>query len=1161
MTLAFANTTLDDKYILDSGRVYLSGVQALVRLPMMQRRRDLAAGLNTAGFISGYRGSPLGVYDNALWQAQKFLAANEIRFQPGINEDLAVTSVWGSQQVGMFPGARFDGVFGIWYGKGPGVDRSVDALKHANAAGTSAYGGVLALAGDDHGCQSSTLAHQSEQVYAAAMMPILNPSTVQEYLDFGLFGFALSRFSGCWVGFKAISEAVESSASVDVDPDRIRIVLPTDFEMPPDGLHIRWPDPPLAAEARLHGPKMEAVAAFARTNPLDRIVLDSTPARLGIVTTGKAYLDVRQALNDLGISEAAARELGLRIYKVGLTWPLERQGALRFAAGLKDVVVVEEKRGFIEDQLVKLLYNLDASQRPSVVGKTDETGRSLLPSEGELSPTVVAHAIVARLKRLGVESQAFEQRLARLDSFEKIALSPPPKTQRTPFFCSGCPHNTSTNVPEGSRAMAGIGCHGMALGIPARRTDTITHMGAEGTNWIGQAPFTKEKHVFQNLGDGTYTHSGLLAIRAAGAARVNITYKILYNDAVAMTGGQSAEGGFTVDQIAAQVLAEGARRVVVVSDDPDKYRPGQFPAVIDIHDRSELDRVQRELREVEGLSVLIYDQTCAAEKRRRRKRGLYPDPPKRVFINDLVCEGCGDCSEKSNCVSVKPLETEFGRKREIDQSNCNKDYSCVNGFCPSFVTVEDGALRKIPKQSAAVAEDRFASLPMPQQKPLLQPYGMLVTGIGGTGVITIGALLGMAAHLEGKGCTVLDFTGLSQKNGAVMSHIRFAPTPEDLAAVRIAPGGADLLLGCDMVVSASPAAMSRIENGVTRAIVNDDLQPTASFVADTQIDFETAAMKHSLRQIVGDAGIDFVDATQIATALMGDSIATNLFMLGYAFQKGLVPLSLEAIERAIELNGAAVEMNKRALAWGRLAVHNPAEVAKAVKPMARPQPIAQTLADTIATRSDFLTAYQNASYAKRYRDLVDEAGRAEAARAQGRNGLREAVAVNLFKLMAYKDEYEVARLYTDGTFREKLSRQFDGDYSLKVHLAPPLFAKRDPVTGHLKKREFGPWIFKAFGMLARLKGLRGTALDVFGYTEERRVERRLIADYETMLAEIVRELTPENHGLAVKLAEIPQQIRGFGHVKEKAIVRAKANEAALIEAFRRGPTQLAAAAE
>jgi indolepyruvate ferredoxin oxidoreductase len=1159
MTIALRQTSLEDKYALETGRVYISGIQALVRLPMIQHRRDLAAGLNTAGFISGYRGSPLGVYDNALWQAKKFLASDQVHFQPGINEDLAATAVWGSQQVNLFPGAKVDGVFGIWYGKGPGVDRSVDALKHANSAGTSPYGGVLALAGDDHGCQSSTLAHQSEQIYAAAMMPILNPATVQEYLDFGIYGFALSRFSGCWVGFKAISEAVESSASVDVDVDRVKIVLPTDFEMPPGGLNIRWPDGALDMERRLHGPKMDAVAAFARINPLDHIVIDSKPARFGIITTGKAYLDVQQALADLGISEMAARTLGLRVYKVGLTWPLEREGALRFAEGLRDVLVVEEKRGFIEDQLIKILYNMDASRRPSVVGKRDETGTVLLPSEGELSPTMVARAIVSRLKRLGPVDQAFDQRLSHLESFEQIGATPPSKTERTPFFCSGCPHNSSTKVPDGSRAMAGIGCHAMAMYVPARRTTTITHMGAEGANWIGQAPFTSEQHIFQNLGDGTYTHSGLLAIRAAGAAGINITYKILYNDAVAMTGGQPAEGSFTVDQIAAQVAAEAAKRVVVVSDNPEKYPPGMFPPSIQVYHRDQLDQVQRELRDIQGLTVLIYDQTCAAEKRRRRKRGLYPDPPKRVFINDLVCDGCGDCSEKSNCVSVKPLETEFGRKREIDQSNCNKDYSCVNGFCPSFVTVENGTLRKLKSSAVSVAEDAFAKLPLPALKSLSEPYGILITGIGGTGVITIGALLGMAAHLEGRGCTVLDFTGLSQKNGAVTSHVRLAATPEDLAAVRIAPGGANLVLGCDMVVAASPSAISRIENGVTRAIVNDYLQPTAGFVIDTNIDFQTAAMKRSLRQSVGEKGINFVNATAAATALMGDSIATNPFMLGFAFQKGVLPLSLEAIERAIELNGVAVDMNKRAFAWGRLAAHDPSEVARAVRPLLREaeEPLAPE--NAISRRADFLTHYQDAAYANRYRDLVDEIGRAEAVRTP-MSGLKDAVVTNLFKLMAYKDEYEVARLYTDGTFREKLGRQFDGAYTLKFHLAPPIFNRRDPITGHLKKQAFGPWVFKAFGILARMKRLRGTPLDIFGYTEERKTERRLIGDYIALLREVARELTPENHKLAVLLARIPEQIRGFGHIKEKNLKAAKANEAELMKAFRE-PNQLVSAAE
>ena len=1137
---------LDDKYRLEARRIYLSGVQALVRLPMLQRERDRLAGLKTAGFISGYRGSPLGMYDHALWRAKSHLEAHDIAFVPGLNEDLAATAVWGSQQVGLFQGAKVDGVFGIWYGKGPGVDRSADALKHANAAGSSRHGGVLALAGDDHGCQSSTLAHQSEQIFAAAMMPIINPATLQDYLDLGLLGFALSRFSGCWVGFKAISETVESSASISSDPSRVPIVLPADFEMPPGGLNIRWPDPPLEAERRLFGPKMEAVAAFARANAFDRIVLDGEPARLGIIATGKAYLDLRQALADLGISDRDAEALGLRIYKVALTWPLEETGARRFAEGLKDVLVVEEKRGFIEDQLVRILYHLDAARRPSVVGKRDETGAPLLPSEGELNPTIVASALVARLRRLGHQSPVLEQRLARLEAFEHPTTAQAPVSlQRTPYFCSGCPHNTSTKIPEGSRAMAGIGCHGMALSIPSRRTATITHMGGEGANWIGQAPFTSEPHVFQNLGDGTYTHSGLLALRAAAVSGVNITYKILYNDAVAMTGGQPAEGSFTVSQIAHQVWAEGAKRLVIVSDDPGKYPSGgYFPQGATVHHRRELDQVQRELREVKGLTVLIYDQTCAAEKRRRRKRGVYPDPPKRVFINELVCEGCGDCSATSNCVSVQPLDTEFGRKRQIDQSNCNKDYSCVEGFCPSFVTVHGGTLKRV-KTSAVDSGQLFADLPLPPARALDAPYSILITGMGGTGVITIGALLGMAAHLDGKGCSALDFTGLAQKNGAVMSHVRIAPRPDDIATVRIGNGGADLILGCDIVVSASPTALSRIERGVTRAFVNADLQPTASFVQNPDIDFQMGAMQTSLRDAVGERNLEIIDATGVASALMGDSIATNAFMLGLAFQKGTIPLSLEAILRAIEINGAAIDMNKQAFTWGRLAAHDLARVRSVLQFRSRAASPAKALDEIITTRARFLEEYQDAAYAQRYVAVVDKVRTAEARIAPASSELSEAVARNLFKLMAYKDEYEVARLYTDGSFAERLAGKFEGDFSLKFHLAPPIFARRDKATGRLQKRKYGAWMIHAFRWLARLKFLRGTAFDPFGYTSERRTERKLIADYLAMIEQHLAALRPEQLPLLIRLARLPEMIRGYGHVKDESIAKALAEKARL----------------
>jgi indolepyruvate ferredoxin oxidoreductase len=1150
---------LDDKYRLETKRIYLSGVQALVRLPMLQRERDRISGLNTAGFISGYRGSPLGMYDHALWRAKSFLQAQDIAFVAGLNEDLAATAVWGSQQVGLFPGAKVDGVFGIWYGKGPGVDRSMDVLKHANSAGSSRNGGVLALAGDDHGCQSSTLAHQSEQVFAAALMPIINPATLQEYLDLGLYGFALSRYSGCWVGFKAIGETVESSASIYSDVSRVQVVLPDDFEMPPGGLNIRWPDPPLEQEKRLFGPKLEAAKAFVRANQLDKIVLDGKPARLGIIATGKAYLDLKQALADLGINDRDAEALGLRIYKVALTWPLEESGVKRFAEGLQDVLVVEEKRGFIEDQLTRILYNVDAWRRPSIVGKRDESGAPLLPNEGELNPTLVASALVARLRRLGHQSPALEQRLARLEAFEHPeAARAPIAIQRTPYFCSGCPHNTSTKVPEGSRAMAGIGCHGMALYVPARRTATITQMGGEGANWIGQAPFTNEPHIFQNLGDGTYTHSGLLALRAAAASGVNITYKILYNDAVAMTGGQPAEGGFSVAQIAHQVWAEGLKRLAIVSDDPGKYpSTDYFPRGATVHHRHEMDQLQRELRETKGLTVLIYDQTCAAEKRRRRKRGLYPDPPKRAFINDLVCEGCGDCSQTSNCVSVQPLDTEFGRKRQIDQSNCNKDFSCVEGFCPSFVTVHGGTLKRI-KNAAVDSGQLFADIPLPTPPGLDAPYNILVTGIGGTGVITIGALLGMAAHVDGRGCSALDFTGLAQKNGAVMSHVRIAQTPEDIATVRITNGGADLILGCDIVVSTSTAALARIEGGVTKAFVNADLQPTASFVQNPDIDFELNAMQTTLREAAGERNLEIIDATGIASTLMGDSIATNAFMLGFAFQRGAIPLSLEAIMRAIEINGAAVEMNKLAFTWGRLAAHDIGRVRSVIQFRTRATVPSRTLDEIIAHRADFLLHYQDKAYADRYLEGVAKVRKSETAIAPTSTELTEAVAKNLFKLMAYKDEYEVARLYTDGNFAKKLSDRFDGDFRLKFYLAPPIFAKRDK-SGRLLKKEYGGWMIHAFRVLAWLKFLRGTSFDPFGRTAERKAERKLIEDYLAMLGQRMTQLKPEQIPLAVKLARTPELIRGYGHIKEENIKKA-APEKARLEAELEN-TRFAAAAE
>ncbi|HEY2628872.1 MAG TPA: indolepyruvate ferredoxin oxidoreductase family protein, partial [Usitatibacter sp.] len=914
--------SLDDKYNLASGRVFMNGTQALVRLAMIQRERDLAAGLNTAGFISGYRGSPLGGFDQALWKAKSHLKDHHIHFTPGVNEELAATAVWGSQQVGLFEGAKYDGVYAMWYGKGPGVDRSGDVFKHANAAGTAKNGGVLLLAGDDHACKSSTLPHQSEHAFDAAMIPVLYPTGVQEIIELGLHGFAMSRYSGCYIAFKLISETVDSSASIYVTPDSPKILLPQDFQLPATGVNIRWPDAPMEQELRLQHDKIYAALAYCRTNKLNRITIDSPKPRLGIIASGKSYLDVLQALEDLGIDERAAAEIGIRLYKVGMPWPLEPTGLREFAEGLEEVLVVEEKRQLIEYQMKEQLYNWRDGVRPRVIGKYDEHGewevhRSewLLPAAGELTPAMVARVIAKRIGKF-YTSKTVEARLKFLEAKEAALAAPRVKVARIPYFFSGCPHNTSTRVPEGSVALAGIGCHYMAIWIRPEQTMTFTQMGGEGVPWVGIQPFTETKHVFANLGDGTYFHSGLLAVRAAAAAGVNITYKILFNDAVAMTGGQPVDGQLTVAMVTRQVLAEGVKKVVVVTDEPEKYAgvtdlaPGT-----EVYHREDLDRVQRELREIPGATVMVYDQTCAAEKRRRRKRGKFPDPAKRVVINELVCEGCGDCSAKSNCLSVVPVETEFGRKRAIDQSSCNKDYSCVNGFCPSFVTVEGGQLRK----KKAVVQQVLAALPQPQLPALDKPYGILVTGVGGTGVVTIGALLGMAAHIEGKGAAVLDMTGLAQKGGSVYSHIRIAKTPEEIHAVRIAAGEAKAVIGCDMIVAASDEAIAKMQSGSTRAVINSDVAPTGGFTKDPDLQLPEGDMAASIREACGGSA-DFIDASELATALMGDSIATNLFMVGYAWQKGLIPIGEAAIIQAIELNGAAVESNKKAFEWGRRAV-------------------------------------------------------------------------------------------------------------------------------------------------------------------------------------------------------------------------------------------------
>ncbi|MDH4583180.1 indolepyruvate ferredoxin oxidoreductase family protein [Pseudomonas sp. BN415] len=1133
--MSLAEIRLDDKYRLETGHLYLTGTQALTRLPMLQKQRDKAHGLNTACFISGYRGSPLGNLDKSLWEAKSFLKENHVHFQPGVNEELAATACWGSQQTSLFPGAKYDGVFSMWYGKGPGVDRCGDVFKHGNSAGVSAHGGVLLLAGDDHGCKSSSIANQSEHAFIGASIPVLNPANVQEILDYGIIGWELSRYSGCWVALKTIAENVDSSAVVEVDPLRVDVKIPQDFVLPEDGVHIRWPDPPLAQEKRLNMYKIYAARAFARANNLNQVMLDSPTPRLGIITTGKSYLDVRQALNDLGLDEELCAKVGLRVLKVGMSWPLEPVSVHEFAQGLDEILVVEEKRSVIEDQVTGQLYNWPVDKRPRVVGEFDEEGTSLLPNLSELTPAMIARVIAKRLAPI-YSSEQIESRLAFLAAKEKALAEPKHTTTRTPHFCSGCPHNSSTKLPEGSRAQGGIGCHYMTQWMD-RNTDTFTQMGGEGATWIGQAPFTNTPHIFQNLGDGTYFHSGQLALRAAVAAGVNITYKILYNDAVAMTGGQPIDGELRVDQLSQQVFAEGVKRIALVSDEPEKYPTrATFAPIVTFHHRRELDAVQRELREFKGVSVLIFDQTCATEKRRRRKRGKLVDPAKRAFINPAVCEGCGDCSVKSNCLSVLPLETELGRKRQIDQNACNKDFSCVEGFCPSFVTVHGGSLRK---PEAAGAKALFVALPEPRQPSLNRPWNILLPGVGGSGVTTVGALLGMAAHIEGKGCTVLDQAGLAQKFGPVITHIRIAAKQDDIYAVRIAAGETDLLLGCDLVVAASEEALAKLNDRIAHAVVNSHEAATAEFTRNPDAQVPGQAMREALVEAVGEAKTHFVDATRLATRLLGDSIATNLFMLGYAYQRGLVPISADAIDKAIELNGVSVTLNQQAFLWGRRAAHDLTAVEKLAKPAEVEAPRCETLEEIVQYRVDHLRAYQDAAYAERYRALVERVRKADSSEDKL---LTRAVARYYAKLLAYKDEYEVARLYSDATFRKQLDAQFQGDYHLEFHLAPSWLAKADPVTGEPRKRRFGPWMLKAFGVLAGFKFLRGTAFDPFGYSGERKLERELIAEYEATVDLLIKELKPSNYAAAVALAELPEQIRGYGPVKERALAKVREQE-------------------
>jgi indolepyruvate ferredoxin oxidoreductase len=1140
------NYELDDRYRRESGRVFLTGTQALVRIPLMQRTMDRAAGLNTAGFISGYRGSPLASYDTELWRAKKYLDESDITFLPAVNEELAATAMLGTQQVEADPHKQVDGVFGIWYGKGPGVDRAGDGLKHGNAYGSSPNGGVLVVAGDDHGAVSSSMSHQSDVAFLTWLMPNLNPANVAEYLEFGLYGIALSRYSGMWVGFKAISESVESAMSVELPPYP-NFVTP-DFEIPPEGLHIRWPDyPGPQIEERLEA-KKAATLAFAAANPIDRKIFDTPNARYGIVTTGKGHLDLMEALRLLDIDRKEARRIGLDVYKVGMVWPLAHDAALEFVREKQEVLVIEEKRGLIESEFKEYFYDYPGRKPKRMVGKEDELGNRLVPWVGELSPIQLA-GIVAKRLDAAMPGLKLGQRAARLVEPESTVIKIS-GASRTPYFCSGCPHNTSTRVPEGSQALAGIGCHFMANWMN-RDTDGLIQMGGEGINWVTRSLYNGGRHIFQNLGDGTFYHSGSLAIRQAFAAKTNITFKILYNDAVAMTGGQPVDGPITVESIAHSVRAEGIKRIALVSDEPENFDLSKFPAGTTLSHRRDLDTIQRELREIPGVTILIYAQTCATEKRRRRKRGTLPDPKKFVVINDLVCEGCGDCSIESNCLSVIPKETPFGRKRQIDQNSCNKDFSCVNGFCPSFVTVEGGNRVKSKRAaSSEFPEEEIASLPLPEAPPLDASYDLLVTGVGGTGVITVGALITMAAHLEGKGASVLDFMGFAQKFGPVLSYIRIAREPGELNQVRIDEQRADALIGCDLVVSSSPKASSTLRKGHTRVVLNTTEMSTADFVKFRDASLKASDRVDAIKNVVGRQNMSTIAANQLAESLLGNTIYSNVLMVGYAWQSGLLPVSLEAMLRAIELNGVEVEQNRKAFGWGRIAAANPEFVQQQVADPQQTVTGIETLDEIIKRRAQFLVDYQDEVLSERYTDLVERVREVETAvRGGGKLPLTEAHARSYFKTLAYKDEYEVARLHTATGFLEKVRKDFGGNVRLRFHLAPPMLNRGVDARGRPPKREFGAWMIPAFKLLARFRRLRGTRLDIFGLSAERRMERALISEYEQNIEILIDHLSLHNIDLAIEIVKEYLEIRGYGPVKEEAAEKARAKIASKLAGY------------
>ncbi|MDW4497522.1 indolepyruvate ferredoxin oxidoreductase family protein [Sulfitobacter sp. D35] len=1132
--------TLNDRFDLEKSPVLLNGTQALVRLMLMQKARDRAAGLNTAGYVTGYRGSPLGAVDLQMQRALKHLAEHDVTFQPGLNEDLAATALWGAQQAEVRGEGKFDGVFGLWYGKGPGVDRSGDVMRHANMAGTSRHGGVLMAMGDDHTGESSTVLHQSEWALVDAYMPVVSPAGVQEILDYGLYGFALSRFSGLWVGLKTMKDTVEATSVVETGLDRYNFLEP-EFDMPEGGLNIRLIDTPHAQEARMIDYKRFAAEAFSRANKMDRRVWGKPGAKIGFVAAGKNWLDLVHALSLLNIGEEDCERLGITTYKVGQTFPLDMTSFHDWAEDLDLIVVVEEKRKLIEIQIKESIFDDRQGRRVYGWYKGGAGGMhrdELFPTRGALDPIMIAEKLGEILIEEGRDGEALRAGLnllkdaRRNDNAEEIAA-------RLPYFCSGCPHNTSTKLPEGSRAYAGIGCHYMVQWMD-RETTGFTHMGGEGANWIGEAPFSKRPHVFQNLGDGTYNHSGVQAIRAALAAGTNITYKILYNDAVAMTGGQHNEGDLDAPRIVRELQAMGVPNIAVVYDEKEDVDPKAFKGV-EVLERAHMQSVQEKLAETEGVSAIVYIQTCAAEKRRRRKRGTFPDPDKRVFINTDVCEGCGDCGVQSNCVSIVPEETELGRKRAIDQSSCNKDYSCLKGFCPSFVTLEGAKIRKEPTQALDLPD-----LPAPDLPQIDGTWNVVITGVGGTGVVTIGAVMAQAAHLDGKGAGMMEMAGLAQKGGAVHIHCRLAEKPADISAIRVATGEADAVIGGDLVVSAGAKTLGLMRTGKTGAVVNSHEIITGDFTRDTTFQLPVERLELALQARLKDK-LDLFDASELAKAALGDSIFSNMMIFGAAWQRGLIPLSQEAITEAITLNGAAVERNLRAFEIGRWAVLHPEEAARMVEPTVVELP--KSPEEKIAFRADHLTDYQSKRLAKRYRRFLERFEDED---------VRDAVALGYHKLLAYKDEYEVARLLLSS--REKAKAEFDGDFDMRFHLAPPLLARKGP-DGRPAKRSFGSWMELPFRMLSKMRFLRGTFLDPFGYASERRMERALIRQYEADMVEVLPKLTTETREAIIALAELPLQIRGFGPVKLANEQKAAKRREELLAVISSGGKDLAQAAE